>query len=274
MVGALARDLRGDLPRYTAAVAAVAAEEDSVGKLDGRVALITGAARGQGAAEAQLFASEGATVVLTDVLDDDGAKTAAECGGVYLHHDVRDETRWQQVVQEIVARHGHLDVLVNNAGIFRMAGILTTTEAAYREVIDINQVGVFLGMRAVAPQMVSQEGGSIVNISSIAGMQGSAGALAYSASKWAVRGMTKGVAQELGRYGVRVNSIHPGIIDTPMLHEAASSDSGMRDRFTRSIPMGRLAEAEEVAKLALFLACDDSSYCSGAEFVIDGAMTA
>ena len=245
-----------------------------MGKLDGRVALITGGARGQGAAEAALFAAEGATVFLTDVLDEEGEKTAAVCGGVYLHHDVTSESRWEDVVQAILKDHGRLDILVNNAGIFKLGSVVTTTLEDYRQVIEINQVGVFLGMRAVAKPMIERGSGAIVNISSIAGMQGSPGAIAYGASKWAVRGMTKSAATELGRYGIRVNSIHPGIIETPMLHQIPAFESGNADRWLRRIPAGRVADAHEVAKLALFLASDESSYSSGAEFIIDGGMTA
>lgn len=245
-----------------------------MGKLDGKVALITGGARGQGAAEAALFASEGATVVVTDVLDADGAATARACGGTYLHHDVTSESRWDEVVQEVVKAHGRLDVLVNNAGIFKVGGIANTTLDDYMRVIQVNQVGVFLGMRAVSKPMMERGSGAIVNISSIAGMESSPGAVAYGASKWAVRGMTKSAAKELGRYGIRVNSIHPGIIETPMLHEIPAFESGNAERFTRRIPLGRIAEANEVAKLALYLSCDDSSYSSGAEFIVDGGMTA
>ena len=245
-----------------------------MGKLDGRVALITGGARGQGAAEAALFAAEGATVFLTDVLDEEGEKTAAVCGGVYLHHDVTSESRWEDVVQAILKDHGRLDILVNNAGIFKLGSVVTTTLEDYRQVIEINQVGVFLGMRAVAKPMIERGSGAIVNISSVAGMQGSPGAIAYGASKWAVRGMTKSAATELGRYGIRVNSIHPGIIETPMLHQIPAFESGNADRWLRRIPAGRVADAHEVAKLALFLASDESSYSSGAEFIIDGGMTA
>ena len=245
-----------------------------MGKLDGRVALITGGARGQGAAEAALFAAEGATVFLTDVLDEEGEKTAAACGGVYLHHDVTSESRWEDVVQAILKDHGRLDILVNNAGIFKLGSVVTTTLEDYRQVIEINQVGVFLGMRAVAKPMIERGSGAIVNISSVAGMQGSPGAIAYGASKWAVRGMTKSAATELGRYGIRVNSIHPGIIETPMLHQIPAFESGNADRWLRRIPAGRVADAHEVAKLALFLASDESSYSSGAEFLIDGGMTA
>lgn len=245
-----------------------------MGKLDGRVALITGGARGQGAAEAALFAAEGATVFVTDVLDEDGAKSAAACGGTYLHHDVTSESRWDEVVETILKAHGQLDILVNNAGIFKVGNVITTTLADYRQVIEINQVGVFLGMRAAAKPMIERGTGAIVNISSVAGMQGSPGAIAYGASKWAVRGMTKSAATELGRYGIRVNSIHPGIIETPMLHQIPAFESGNPERWVRRIPAGRVAEAHEVAKLALFLASDESSYSSGAEFIIDGGMTA
>ena len=245
-----------------------------MGKLDGRVALITGGARGQGAAEAALFAKEGAHVVVTDVLDDDGRKTAAACGGTFLHHDVTNEARWDEVVAAILKDHGRLDILVNNAGIFKSGGVVTTTLADYRQVIEINQVGVFLGMRAAAKPMIEAGSGAIVNISSIAGMQGSPGAVAYGASKWAVRGMTKSAATELGRYGIRVNSIHPGLIETPMLHALPGIDAGGAERWVRRIPIGRVADAHEVAKLALFLASDESSYSTGAEFIIDGGMTA
>ena len=246
-----------------------------MGKLDGRVALITGGARGQGAAEAALFAGEGANVVITDVLDAQGEQTAAACRGLFLHHDVTDEGRWQEIVDAVLARYGRLDVLINNAGIFRTGGLATTTLATFRQVIEINQVGVFLGMKAVAPVMMAQQAGAIVNISSVAGLTGAGGgAIAYAASKWAVRGMTKSAASELGRHGIRVNSIHPGYIDTPMLQEVPGVDAGRMDRLVARVPLGRVAEPGEVAKLALFLASDDSSYSSGSEFIIDGGMMA
>jgi 3alpha(or 20beta)-hydroxysteroid dehydrogenase len=245
-----------------------------MGRLDGKVALITGGARGQGAAEAALFAAEGAAIVVTDVLDAEGVETARSCRGTYLHHDVSDETRWKDVVDEVLKAHGKIDILVNNAGIFKLGSVVNTTLDDYMRVIGVNQVGVFLGMRAVAPAMIERGSGAIVNISSIAGMQGAAGSLAYGASKWAVRGMTKTAASELGRYGIRVNSIHPGVIDTPMLQEIAAVEAGGAERWTRRIPLGRFAEAAEVAKLALFLASDDSSYSTGAEFIVDGGMTA
>ena len=245
-----------------------------MGRLDGKIALITGGARGQGAAEGALFAAEGASVVLTDVLDADGERTASAIGGRFLHHDVTSEARWREVVDEVVGWFGRVDVLINNAGIYRPDGLMTTTEADYRRVIDINQVGVFLGMQAVARPMIEQRSGSIVNISSVAGLRGGGGSMAYTASKWAVRGMTKSAAVQLASHGVRVNSIHPGLIETAMLHQVPGVDSGNMDALLRRVPLGRVAEAEEVAKLALFLASDESSYSTGSEFVIDGGMTA
>ncbi len=248
-----------------------------MGRLDNRVALITGGARGQGAAEGKLFADEGAKVVLTDVLDADGAETATAIGGSYLHHDVTDEEAWRRVVAEVREQHGRLDILINNAGIFISSPLMEMDLDDYRRLIDVNQVGVFLGMKHAGPAMVetSEAGGSpaIVNISSIAGMRGGRGSVAYGASKWAVRGMTKVAARELGEYGIRVNSIHPGLIDTAMLQQVPGIDSGDAETYLRRIPLGRIAEAEEVAKLALFLASDESSYCSGAEFIVDGGMT-
>ena len=245
-----------------------------MGRLSGKVAIVTGGARGQGAAEARLFASEGATVVVTDVLATEGRAVATEIQGTFLSHDVSDENAWQQVVRQTKEAHGRIDVLVNNAGIFRRGSLRTTTLADYRKVIDINQVGVFLGMQAVAPTMVEQKSGSIVNISSIAGFVGTGGAIAYGASKWAVRGMTKAAALELAKHGVRVNSIHPGMIDTEMMTEVTGGDAERFERLERTVPMGRVAAPEEVAKLALFLASDESAYCTASEFIVDGGVTA
>src|SRR5438094_7993632 len=164
-----------------------------MGRLDGKVALITGGARGQGEQEGRLFASEGARVVLTDVLDDEGKQATADIGAAatFHHHDVTSETEWASVVDAVLAEHGQLDVLVNNAGIFKVLPLLMTSEADYRKVIDVNQVGVFLGMKAVLPHMIERQRGSVINISSVAGLIGSPGTFAYSASKWAVRGMTR-----------------------------------------------------------------------------------
>jgi 3alpha(or 20beta)-hydroxysteroid dehydrogenase len=242
------------------------------GRLDGKVAIVTGGARGQGGAEATLFRAEGAEVIITDVLRDEGEVLAKEIGASFLAHDVRSEEEWGEVVRQTVERHGHVDVLVNNAGIFQRAKLLDTDLELYRRIIDVNQVGVFLGMKAVAPTMVDQGAGSIVNISSVAGLRGSPGGFAYGASKFAVTGMTKSAARELVRHGIRVNSIHPGMIETEMINVVTDHNAERHDRFAASVPMKRPADPSEVAKLALFLASDDSSYCTGSEFVVDGGM--
>ena len=245
-----------------------------MGLLDNKVAIITGGARGQGAVEGQLFSDAGATVVLTDVLDEQGEQTAGELGCDYLHLDVSDDAGWDTVVAEITARHGRIDVLVNNAGIFQAAAMMATTSADFRRMMDINALGVFLGMQKVGAVMSAQEAGSIVNISSVAGLMGTQGSFAYSASKWAVRGMTKSAAKELGRRGVRVNSVHPGFIDTDMLAQVHDfhDDSDRTKKMLRAVPLGRVAEPDEVGKVVLFLASDDSSYCTGQEFTVDGGM--
>ncbi|MYE46023.1 MAG: glucose 1-dehydrogenase [Chloroflexi bacterium] len=245
-----------------------------MGRLEGKTALISGGARGQGAAEAALFAEEGANVVLTDVLDAGGERTADTIGGAFLHHDVTSEEEWAAVVARTVELHGGIDILVNNAGIYRIGSLIETTLEEYRGVIDVNQVGVFLGMREVAPVMIERGGGSIINISSLAGLRGTGVAFGYTASKWAVRGMTKSAAVALGRYGIRVNSVHPGPIETAMLYQNPTVEAGGVDALLGRVPLGRVAEAEEVAKLTLFLASDESSYSTGSEFVIDGGMMA
>ena len=239
-------------------------------RLDGKVALITGGARGQGAAEAELFAEAGALVVITDVLDQ-VHETAESLGDAVeaMNQDVTSEADWARVVDTIVDRHGRLDILVNNAGIFRTVGLVETSMELWTQMVSINQTGVFLGMRTAAVPMKAQGSGSIVNISSIAGMKSAAIAHAYAATKWAVRGMSKSAAVELAPHGVRVNSVHPGIIETQMLEEFG----GAREAITERIPLGRTATAGEVADLVCFLASEDSSYCTGQEFVIDGAMT-
>ena len=243
-----------------------------MGRLDGKVALITGGARGQGAAEGKLFRAEGAEVYLTDVLVDEGIETAAKIGATFIEHDVTDSDAWTAIVKRIENEHAHLDVLINNAGIFHMMGMADTERELWDRTIAINQTGAFLGLQAVAAIMTRQKSGSIINISSIAGLRGSGGAFAYGASKWAVRGMTKSAAQELSPHGIRVNSIHPGIIETAMVDEF--SRKGINENVRQQIPMGHYADASEVANLALFLASDESTYCSGSEFVVDGGMTA
>lgn len=248
-------------------------------RLVGKVALISGGARGMGASEAQLFIDEGAKVVITDVLDTDGEATAKRLSPdgsacKFFHHDVTKEDHWKAAVDFAIKEFGQIDILVNNAGIFERGTVLDTSLDAYMKTININQVGVFLGMQAVASHMVSRQKGSIINISSVAGLSGTPGFLAYGASKWAVRGMTKGVAKELAPFGVRVNSIHPGIIDTPMLQTFDQAGEGVREMVRSRIPLGYESEPVNVARLALYLASDDSSYSTGSEFVVDGGMTA
>jgi len=243
--------------------------------LEGKVALISGAARGQGAAEARLFASRGAKVVITDVLDKEGKAVAAEIGDAahYIHLDVTDEHSWAAAVKETVERFGKLNVLVNNAGIVQIKPLVESSVADYMKVIEINQLGVFLGMRTVAGPMKEAGGGSIINISSIDGLIGMVGGAAYCASKFAVRGMTKVAAMELGPDNIRVNSIHPGGIHTPMITQTGMDDAAMNDIFGK-VPLGRVGQPEEMATLAAYLASDDSSYSTGSEFIADGGLTA
>jgi len=242
-----------------------------MGTLDGKVAIITGGARGQGAEEARLFAEAGARVVITDVLDEQGERTAGSVHGAeYLHLDVTSEASWEQVVADVVARHGRLDVLVNNAGIYSGGQLVNVRTEEWDRVIAVNQTGVFLGMRTAARAMIAAgNGGSIVNISSIAGMMGIFGGTAYGATKWAVRGMTKVAAKELGRHGIRVNSIHPGYIETDMLSEAGLDD---QERLARTVPLRRMGTVTDIASMALFLAGDTAAYCTGQEFVVDGGV--
>ncbi len=237
-----------------------------MGRLDGKVALITGAAGGIGAATAKLFASQGARLVLADL-----APLAAAPGVLTLHLDVTDEAGWSAAMEQAIARFGRLDVLVNNAGIFKMAPLEETSVAMFEQTVRINQLGVFLGMRAAAPVMKAQGAGSIINISSVGGLLGSPNNIAYSGTKWAVRGMTKCAATELAPFRVRVNSIHPGGVDTPML--TAQIHGAALAGVAAGTPLGRLASADDVAAMALFLASDDSSYSTGSEFVCDGGMS-
>jgi 3alpha(or 20beta)-hydroxysteroid dehydrogenase len=246
-----------------------------MGRLDAKVAVITGGARGMGAEEAQLFAAEGATVVLADVLDADGQATAAKIDQASYHHlDVRAEDQWQAIVDQVMADHGRIDVLVNNAGVDLVKKLLATTIEDFERVTDINLRGTFLGMRTVADAMIKAElPCSIVNVSSVAGLQGVANHGVYSASKFGVTGITKAAAKEWGRYGIRVNSIHPGIIETPMTADMRSfTDPEVRQRVERTIPLRRMGQARDIANMALFLASDDSDYCSGQAYIVDGGV--
>lgn len=232
-----------------------------------------------GASEAQLFIDEGAKVVITDILDADGARTAERLSAegsscLFLHHDVTSKSDWDAVAKEALAAFGQVDILVNNAGIFERGSVLDTSLENFQRTMDINVTGVFLGMSTFAPHMVQRKQGSIINISSVAGLNGTPGFLAYGASKWAVRGMTKGVAKELAPFGVRVNSIHPGIIDTPMLQTFDAAGEGVREAVRTRIPLGYEAEPIHVARLALYLASDDSAYSTGSEFIVDGGWSA
>ncbi len=247
----------------------------SLARLADRVILVTGAAQGQGAAEARACVVEGARVVLADVLDGQGQALAAELGNAarYLHLDVTSEDQWAEVVVRTVAEFGKLDGLINNAGILRYAPLTETTLADWSAVIAVDQTGPFLGMRAVVAPMIEAGGGSIVNVSSTSGFWGLPEIMAYTAAKFAVRGMTKVAAIELGRHNIRVNSLHPGAVNTSMSRGnedwAAHSPSG----FT-FVPLGRIGQPEEIAKLAVFLLSDESSFCTGTEFVADGGAMA
>jgi len=246
-----------------------------MGQLEGKVALITGGARGQGAAEGALFAREGATVILADVLDEVGEAAAGAIEGAeYAHLDVTSEAGWDQVVADIVARHGRLDVLVNNAGILLNGKLVNQSLDGWNRIVAINQTGVFLGVRAAGRAMIAAgNGGSIINISSVAGLEGIFGTGAYSATKWAVRGLTKVAAKELGGHGIRVNSVHPGFIQTDMVAGApAMTDPAKRAKAERNIPVRRLGEVDDIANMVLFLAGDASGYCTGQEFVVDGGV--
>jgi 3alpha(or 20beta)-hydroxysteroid dehydrogenase len=248
-----------------------------MGRLDGKVALITGGARGQGAAEARRFAEEGAKVVITDILDAEGKATAASMGdaAIYCSHDVRLEESWIEVVAAAQSAFGKLDVLVNNAGILHFAPLLETALEDYMRVIETNQVSCFLGMKTAGAAMKAAGGGSIINISSVAGLTGTPHLVSYTASKFAMRGMTKVAAIEFGPFGIRVNSIHPGGVATQMI--GMDPDNPVSDHAPDSvtgIPLGRIGTSEEMANLALFLASDESSYCTGSEFTADGGMMA
>jgi 3alpha(or 20beta)-hydroxysteroid dehydrogenase len=245
-----------------------------MGRLNGKVVLITGGARGQGADEGELFASEGAIVVLADVLDDVGRAAAAGIENAeYVHLDVRSDAEWEAVVTGVVERHGRIDVLVNNAAI-DMTKRLDATTLDEWNIIAINQTGVFLGMRTVAAAMIKGSvRGSIINISSVAGLEGVKLHGAYSGTKWAVRGLTKVAAQEWGRNGIRVNSVHPGIIETPMTADSpVIHNADIRTRTERTISLGRMGVSRDIANMVLFLASDESSYCTGQEFVVDGGI--
>ncbi|MEU7907121.1 glucose 1-dehydrogenase [Actinoplanes sp. NPDC049118] len=247
-----------------------------MGRLDGKVALITGGARGMGKSHARHFVAEGARVVIGDVLDDRGRAVADGIGeqrSRFVHHDVTSEADWAVAVDTALEAFGRLDVLVNNAGILRHAPIADMAPADFRQVLDVNLVGCWLGIRQAVKPMTAAGGGSIVNVSSIEGFVGAAGLSAYSASKFGVRGITKSAAQELGRFGIRVNSVHPGGVMTSMAVTAAQSFVDVDPAgFLKSLPIARFAEPVEISRLVAFLASDESSYTTGAEFLADGGL--
>lgn len=240
-------------------------------RLQGKNAMITGGARGQGAAEARAFIKAGAKVLITDVEEKDGTALAKELGenAFFLKHDVAEDKDWLAAIKQAKDKLGGLDVLVNNAGIYEPGSIADTSVEDFERQVRINQLGTFLGMKHAAPVM--GKGGSIINISSVAGMEGFPGACAYVGTKWAVRGMTKTAAKEFGEQGIRVNSIHPGFIDTDMLD---ANDDEANAQGKEDTPLKRFGTAEEIANLAVFLASDDSAFISGAEIAIDGGYSA
>ena len=248
-------------------------------RLENKVALISGGARGMGAAEAKLFAIEGAKVVIGDVLDEDGRQTEAainELGGecLFVHLDVTDEDSWMRAVAETVSRFGKLDIVVNNAGVGGGGGkVEDTTVESWNRIMDINAKGVFLGTKTAIPEMRRSGGGSIVNISSVYGLVGSGGSSAYHASKGAVRLLTKSTAIQYASEGIRANSVHPGIIETAMT-EATNADPVRSQRWADETPIKRRGKPDDVAYGVLFLASDESSFMTGSELVIDGGFTA
>lgn len=243
-----------------------------MGRLDNKVAIITGSAQGMGAAHAKLFVEQGAKVVLTDLNEEKGQAFAAELGenAIFVKQNVANEEDWATVVAKAEEAFGPVNVLVNNAGITMAKNMFDVTVEEYRRIVDINQVSVFLGMKTVAGSMKKAGGGSIVNISSLNGLV--AGAIGYTDTKFAVRGMSKAAAINLAPMGIRVNSVHPGVIATPMVVQ--EDTKAAVEEFAKYIPLKRVAQPEEVSNMVLFLASDDSSYSTGSEFVIDGGISA
>lgn len=247
-------------------------------RLAGKIAIVTGAAQGQGAAIARAFVAEGAKVVLADVADEQGQLLAKELGSVsagaayFRHHDVSDEASWTALVEEANERFGPVNVLANNAGVLRFGEVDTMPMEDYDLVVRVNQLGCFLGMRAVVPTMRTHRQGSIINCSSVEGLAGMGSLAAYTGTKFAIRGMTKAAAVELGSKNIRVNSIHPGMIDTGMTR-VHGGDAAM-EYGAGKVPMKRVGTPEDIAPLYVYLASDESGYVTGAEIAIDGGVTA
>jgi 3alpha(or 20beta)-hydroxysteroid dehydrogenase len=245
-----------------------------MGKLDGRVVLVTGAARGQGEQEARLFRAEGAEVVVADVLDGQGQDLAKEIGALYVHLDVGSEEEWRAAVDAVTEAYGRVDGLVNNAGILSFNSLVDTPLDEFMRIVRVNQVGVFLGIKTAGPRIAAAGGGTIVNTASYTGMTGMAYVGAYAASKHAIVGLTRVAALELAPRGVRVNAVCPGAVDTAMSSPGAGAEGATDALYRKLVPLGRIGRPEEVARLALFLSCDDSSYITGQPFVIDGGWLA
>jgi len=237
----------------------------------GKVAIITGGARGQGAEHGRRLTSAGARVVLTDVLEDEGTAMACELGesALFVRHDVGDEDSWSQVIDATCRFAGGIDYLVNNAAVAKFGPLIETGRTEFELHQRVNELGVFLGMKHVAPYMIERGGGSIVNVSSLGGFRAGGNDVAYVSSKWAVRGMTKSAAKELGPSGIRVNSIHPGLVLTPMISEVSAAV--LADRAAR-VPLGRSGTVEDISRLVAFLLSDEASYITGAEIAIDGGL--
>ncbi|MEU5860762.1 MULTISPECIES: glucose 1-dehydrogenase [unclassified Nonomuraea] len=243
-----------------------------MGLLDGKVALITGGARGMGESHVRLFLEEGARVVFGDVLEEEGKALAAETGATYVRHDVRSPGEWRRAVDTATELHGRLDVLVNNAGILAYGRIQDMAPEDFDRVIDVNLKGTWLGVKSVIDPMKAAGRGAIVNISSIEGFVGAEGLSAYAASKFAVRGLTKSAARELARFKIRVNSVHPGAINTAMAVNPDLMAEVDAEAFVKSMVIKRFAKPVEVSHVVAFLASDRASYCTGSEFTVDGGL--
>lgn len=244
-------------------------------RLENRIAIITGGARGMGAATARLFVETGARVMIADMLDSEGAALASELGSAacYHHHDVRDQASWSALLAATVERWGQVDILVNNAGVLLFRTLLDTELEEFEQVLGVNLVGSFLGIKTIAPHMIERGKGAIVNVSSVDGLKGANGVGAYVSSKWGVRGLNRVAAMELGHRGVRVNAVLPGGVDTVMGNPQQLEPDALNQGY-RHLPLQRIGAPEEVARTTLFLASDAASYLCGAEVVVDGGMTA
>ncbi|MCM3239193.1 glucose 1-dehydrogenase [Heyndrickxia oleronia] len=249
-------------------------------RLENKVAIITGGGTGIGRETALLFAKEGAKVVVTDINEESGSQTVKDLQAngneaLFIHHDVSNEDDWKKVAKETIDQFGKVDILFNNAGIYKIKPLAEIALDEWNRLMSINVTGVFLGMKHIMPLMAKQKKGSVINASSIAGLMGSPGHVLYGASKGAVRIMTKDAAMEYAHVGVRVNSIHPGYIDTGMADYASEVTGSSKDELGKNLfPLGHLGSVKDVANTVLFLASDESAFSTGAEFVIDGGATA